>query len=157
MSLKRPSPLVYLGPLGFLWRYNLYYVFHLGWKCLKCATEFSGYLDWFRGDVQSQIVFFNFKIFAFWNYGQLNTGKFLTQITLWLTLGLPSPPLSLPPCVLTTPAWAHTGMPCWCAARALSCREAAWRGVLQRPPQPFFAAGVGIDVRKKKTKTLWFC
>lgn len=93
--------------------------------------------------------FFNFKVFASWKYGQLNAGEFLTQITLWLTLGLPSPPLSPTPCVLPAPAWAHTGMPCWRAARDLSCQEEERRGVLQRPPQPFFVAGVGIDVEKK--------
>lgn len=108
---------------------------------------------WLRRLIQRRHLvtdrFFNFKLFASWKYGQLNAGEFLTQITLWLTLGLPSPPLSPTACVLPAPAWAHTGMPCWRAARDLSCQEEERRGVLQRPPQPFFVAGVGIDVEKK--------
>lgn len=94
--------------------------------------------------------FFNFKLFAFWKHGQLNAGEFLAQITLWLTLGLPSPPLSPTPCVLAAPAWAHTGMPCWRAARDLSCQEEERRGALQRPPQPFFCSRCWNRCGKKK-------
>lgn len=96
--------------------------------------------------------FFNFKIFAFWKYGQLSTGKFLTKITLWLTLALPSPPL--PPlvvCYLHLPG--H--IPACCAGVTLELSlllAGGVEGVLQRPPQPVFAAGVGIDVKEKKKK-----